>query len=69
VAPALVAAPAGGPAALPPVADVRESAFSFFDAGPVPGFYWVEQGFGYALTGKLTREQLMRLAQAVYRQL
>lgn len=67
--PALVSARPGAPVALPPVADVRESAFSFSDAGPVPGFYWVEQGFGYALTGKLTREQLMQLAQAVYRQL
>jgi anti-sigma factor RsiW len=67
--PALVAARPGGPAALPPTADLRESAFRFFDEGPVPGFYWVEQGFGYALTGSLTREQLMRLAQAVYRQL
>lgn len=67
--PALVSARPGGPAALPPVADRRESAFSFFEDGPVPGFYWVEQGFGYALTGKLTREQLMALAQAVYRQL
>ncbi len=66
---ALVRARPGGPAALPPVADRRESAFSFSDDGPVPGFYWVEQGFGYALTGKLTREQLMLLAQAVYRQL
>lgn len=45
------------------------SPLRFFDEGPVPGFYWVEQGFGYALTGSLTREQLMRLAQAVYRQL
>jgi anti-sigma factor RsiW len=67
--PALVAARPGGPAALPPAADARESAFRFFDEGPVPGFYWVEQGFGYALTGRLTREQLMQLAQAVYRQL
>ncbi|MEP6970827.1 MAG: anti-sigma factor [Betaproteobacteria bacterium] len=67
--PALISARPTAPAALPPVADVRESAFSFSDEGPVPGFYWVEQGFGYALTGKLSREQLMRLAQAVYRQL
>jgi anti-sigma factor RsiW len=67
--PALVSARPGGPAALPPVADRRETAFSFSEDGPVPGFYWVERGFGYALTGKLTREQLMRLAQEVYRQL
>lgn len=66
---ALASAKPGGPAGQPAVAELRESAFSFSNDGPVPGFYWVEQGFGYALTGKLTREQLMRLAQAVYRQL
>ncbi len=47
----------------------RETAFSFSNAGPVPGFYWVDQGFGYALAGKLPRENLMQLAQAVYQQL
>lgn len=47
----------------------RETAFSFSNAGPVPGFYWVDQGFGYALAGKLPREGLMQLAQAVYQQL
>jgi anti-sigma factor RsiW len=46
-----------------------ETAFSFSNAGPVPGFYWVDQGFGYALAGKLSRESLMQLAQAVYQQL
>lgn len=47
----------------------RETAFRFTQEGPVPGFYWVDQGFGYALSGPLTREALMRLAEAVYRQL
>ncbi|MBX3611361.1 MAG: anti-sigma factor [Hydrogenophaga sp.] len=46
-----------------------ESAFRFTDAGPVPGFYWVDQGFGYALSGPLDRAGLMALADAVYRQL
>jgi anti-sigma factor RsiW len=46
-----------------------ETAFSFSSAGPVPGFYWVDQGFGYALAGKLPRDSLMKLAQAVYQQL
>ncbi len=55
-------APAGAP-------DRRETAFSFSDDGPVPGFYWVDQGFGYALAGNLPREKLMAIAQAVYRQL
>jgi anti-sigma factor RsiW len=52
-----------------PGLDRNASAFSFSTDGPVPGFYWVEQGFGYALSGALSRAQLMELAQAVYRQL
>ena len=58
-----------GPSSMPRMADPRETAFSFSDEGPVPGFYWVDQGFGYAIAGKLSREQLMRLAKAVYQQL
>ncbi len=58
VDPASAAAPAG-----------RETAFRFAPDGPVPGFYWVDQGFGYALSGPLPREALMALAEAVYRQL
>ena len=46
-----------------------ETAFSFSNAGPVPGFYWVDQGFGYALAGGLSRENLMQLAQVIYQQL
>lgn len=58
VDPASATAPAG-----------RETAFRFAPDGPVPGFYWVDQGFGYALSGPLPREALMALAEAVYRQL
>jgi anti-sigma factor RsiW len=47
----------------------QETAFNFSGTGPVPGFYWVDQGFGYALAGKLSREALLQLAQAVYQQL
>jgi len=63
--------PIAGPAApgTAPAPDRKESAFSFSNDGPVPGFYWVDQGFGYALAGALSRAQLMELAQAVYRQL
>jgi len=46
-----------------------ETAFRFTDEGPVPGFYWVDQGFGYALSGPLSREALSAIAQVVYRQL
>lgn len=46
-----------------------ETAFRFSAEGAVPGFYWVDQGFGYALSGPLSREDLLRLAEAVYHQL
>jgi len=50
-------------------AQVGESAFRFSTDGPVPSFYWVDRGFGYALAGKLPRDALLRLATLVYRQL
>ncbi|MDO8277132.1 MAG: anti-sigma factor [Burkholderiaceae bacterium] len=46
-----------------------ETAFRFTDAGAVPTFYWVDQGFGYALAGKLSRPALLGLATAVHQQL
>lgn len=54
-------------AAGPTVAD--ETAFRFAQEGAVPSFYWVDQGFGYALAGQIARQDLMQLAEAVYRQL
>jgi anti-sigma factor RsiW len=53
----------------PGAADARETSFRFLDDGPVPGFYWVDQGFGYALAGQLPRPALQELARAVYAQL
>ncbi len=47
----------------------RETAFRYSTDGPVPSFYWVDQGFGYALSGAVSREELMKLAELVYRQL
>lgn len=46
-----------------------QTAFRFSSEGPVPSFYWVDQGFGYALSGALPRQRLLELATAVYRQL
>ncbi len=57
------------PGTAAPSAMARETAFSFVSDGPVPGFYWVDQGFGYALAGALPREALLQLAQTVYQQL
>lgn len=49
--------------------NAQESAFRFASEGAISSFYWVDQGFGYALTGPVPRERLMQLAQAVYQQL
>jgi anti-sigma factor RsiW len=49
--------------------DARETSFHVGVDGPIPSFYWIDQGFGYALAGQLPREALMNLAEAVYRQL
>lgn len=46
-----------------------ETGFRFTGAGPVPGFYWIDQGFGYAIAGHLSRDQLFQVAQAVHGQL
>ena len=50
-------------------ADTRETSFKFVPDGPVPSFYWIDQGFGYAVAGAVPRDELMKLSEAVYRQL
>ena len=55
-------------ASQPPQAN-QETAFRYSGDGPVPSFYWVDQGFGYALSGAVSRDELMKLAQLVYQQL
>jgi anti-sigma factor RsiW len=47
----------------------RDTAFRFGKAGAVNVFYWVDRGFGYALSGAIERPELMRVSQEVYRQL
>jgi anti-sigma factor RsiW len=46
-----------------------ETAFRFGRDGPVNVFYWVDRGFGYAMSGGSDRAELMRVSQEVYRQL
>lgn len=46
-----------------------ETAFRFTSENDISSFYWVDQGFGYALTGKLPRQGLLTLAESVHRQL
>jgi anti-sigma factor RsiW len=56
------AAPAGMVAA-------PTAAFQYARQGDVDVFYWVEDGYGYALSGRLDRPRLQAVAEAVYRQL
>lgn len=46
-----------------------DTAFRYADEAGVSSFYWVDQGFGYALSGRLPRPGLLALAEAVYKQL
>jgi len=64
--PAAGTAGASGRTAPTPAA---ETAFRYEGDGPVPSFYWVEDGFGYALSGPLPREALLAIAAAVHPQL
>jgi anti-sigma factor RsiW len=48
---------------------MEETAFRYRHEGSIATFYWVDQGFGYALSGKLPRQGLLALAESVYKQL
>jgi anti-sigma factor RsiW len=45
-----------------------DAAFRYERQGELGVFYWVESGAGYALVGALPKEQLLALAEAIYRQ-
>ncbi len=49
--------------------DSGETAFRFSQENRVSVFYWIEGRYGYALSGEMGREQLLGMADAVYRQL
>ena len=46
-----------------------KSAFRFSREGEVNVFYWVDEQFGYALSGDIERAELLRVSEEVYRQL
>lgn len=48
---------------------MEETAFRYTTEASIATFYWVDQGFGYALSGRLPRQALLGLADAVYKQL
>ena len=51
-------------------AENRETAFRFAAEGNIKVFYWIDRKLGYALSsGDLSREDLLAVADAVYRQL
>ena len=47
----------------------RQTAFRFAQEGPLNVFYWVDGPFGYALSAGIGRDELARIATAVYDQL
>jgi anti-sigma factor RsiW len=47
----------------------RETAFRFMRQGNVRVFYWIDERCGYALSGEISREQLLRVATAIYHQI
>ena len=46
-----------------------DTSFRFAGEGNAAAFYWVDGGYGYALTGEAGREALLPVARAVYEQL
>ena len=53
----------------PKAAGQAQTAFRFGQDGAVNVFYWVDRNFGYAISSSAERQELMRVAQEVYRQL
>lgn len=47
----------------------QDTAFRFVREGPVNVFYWIDGHFGYALSAGLPKNELSRIATAVYDQL
>jgi anti-sigma factor RsiW len=45
----------------------RETAFRFQKEGEAATFAWIDQGFGFAVTATATRDELLPIAEAVYR--
>jgi anti-sigma factor RsiW len=47
----------------------RDTAFRFSQEDRVAVFYWVDGNFGYALTGEMSKDNLLQVADVVYKQL
>ena len=51
------------------VAGETTTAFRFTQDGQVKVFYWIDQQFGYALSGTIERAELLRVSEEIYKQL
>lgn len=49
--------------------DPRETAFRFSQEDKVAVFYWFDGKYGYAISGEVSREALLNVANVVYKQL
>ena len=49
--------------------NAADTAFRFSREGGISVFYWIDQNYGYALSGEIKRESLLAVATAVYQQL
>ena len=47
----------------------RETAFRFSQEQGISVFYWLDKNLGYALSGEIDKSDLLRVADAVYKQL
>ena len=47
-------------------ASAQDTSFAFNQQANLASFYWVDRGFGYALSAALPKAELLNLAQAVY---
>lgn len=49
--------------------DGSETAFRFQREGDTASFAWIDQGFGFAVTAVATRDELLPIAETIYRRL
>jgi anti-sigma factor RsiW len=43
-----------------------QTAFRFSQQGKIAVFYWIDRQFSYAISGELRKDELLRIAHAVY---
>lgn len=49
--------------------DNEDTSFSFAQKDGIQTFYWIDQEFGYAISGKMSRDQMEAIANEIYKQL